>query len=228
MRTRSTIEFLGLWEKLNNSNFKPIEFEGFKNESGKNSFVLTPQKWTNKTEAIGLFSKSGRYGGGTFAHKDIAFEFASWLSPEFKLYLIKEFQRLKEDESSRKSLDWDLKRALAKINYRIHTDAIREHLIPPELTGQQIHAIYAGEADILNMALFGLTAKNWRDQNPDKDGNIRDYATTEQLVVLSNLETINALLLNENLPQTERLIKLNKTAISQMSSLLGVRSLGLE
>jgi len=231
MRARSTIEFLGLWEKLNNPGFKPLEFEGFKNEAGANSFILTPRKWTNFTNAEGLFSKSGRYGGGTFAHKDIAFEFASWLCPEFKLYLIKEFQRLKVDESGRKSLDWDLRRSLARINYRIHTDAIKEHLIPKEITGRQAHAIYANEADVLNMALFGVTAKEWREREAiggcgegpgmQKDGNIRDHASVEQLVVLSNLETINALLVEEGLGQPERLIKLNKIAITQMRSLLG-------
>jgi hypothetical protein len=221
MRARSTIDYLGLWEKINNLNFKPLEFEGFKSEAGSNSFILTPQRWIKATNAIGLISKSGRYGGGTFAHRDIAFEFASWLSPEFKLYLIKEFQRLKEDENQRKSLDWDLRRSLAKINYRIHTDAIKEHLIPRLITNRQAHAIYASEADILNMALFGMTAKDWRTKNPDKEGNIRDYATVEQLVVLSNLESLNALWVEEKIASPERLVKLNKVAISQMRSLLG-------
>ncbi len=221
IRNRGTIEFLGLWEKLNNPNFKPIEFDGFKNSAGANGFTLHPGKWIKATNAIGLISKSGRYGGGTFAHRDIAFEFASWLSPEFKLYLIKEFQRLKEDENQRKSLDWDVRRALAKINYRIHTDAIKEHLIPGLITNQQAHGIYASEADILNVALFGMTAKDWREQNPDKEGNIRDYATVEQLVVLSNLESLNALLVEEKIDQAERLVKLNAIAITQMRSLLG-------
>ena len=221
MRNRNTVEFLGIWEQLHNTSFKGTEFGTFKTKAGLNNFNLTPQKWIKSTSAIGLISKAGRHGGGTFAHKDIAFEFASWLSPEFKLYLIKEFQRLKEDESSRKSLNWDLKRSLVKINYRIHTDAIKEHLIPAAVSGQQVHVIYASEADVLNVSLFGLTAKEWRDKNVDKDGNIRDYATAEQLVVLSNLETINALLLGEGMDQPGRLVMLNKVAISQMRSLLG-------
>ncbi len=221
MRNRNTLEFIGLWEQLHNPVFKGNEFVTFKLQAGLNNFNLTPQKWIKATGAIGLISKPGRYGGGTFAHRDIAFEFASWLSPEFKLYLIKEFQRLKEDENQRKSLDWDLKRSLAKINYRIHTDAIKEHLIPKLITSQQAHVIYASEADILNMALFGLTAKDWRAQNADKEGNIRDYAMVEQLVVLSNLESLNALWVEEKIAQPERLIKLNKIAISQMRSLLG-------
>jgi len=221
MRNRNTVEFLGIWEQLNNPGFKGNEFVTFKIQAGLNNFNLTPRKWIKATDAIGLISRAGRYGGGTFAHKDIAFEFASWLSPEFKLYLIKEFQRLKEDESGRKSLDWDLRRSLARINYRIHTDAIKEHLIPKEITGRQAHAIYANEADVLNMALFGMTAKEWRALNIDEDGNIRDHATVEQLVVLSNLETINALWVAEGLEQPERLVKLNKIAITQMRSLLG-------
>jgi hypothetical protein len=221
LRNKNTIEFLGIWERINNPIFNSPEFGGIKNDAGLNRFALSVKKWIKLTAAIGLISKAGRYGGGTFAHKDIAFEFASWLSPEFKLYLIKEFQRLKEDESSRKSLNWDLKRSLAKINYRIHTDAIKEHLIPTAVSGQQVHVIYASEADILNVSLFGMTAKEWRDLNGDKDGNIRDYATTEQLVVLSNLETINALLLGEGMDQPGRLVMLNKVAISQMRSLLG-------
>jgi len=213
MRTRSTIEFLGLWETLNNPVFKLVEFDQFKNEAGANYFVLSPQRWIESTNAIGLISKSGRYGG-TYAHKDIAFEFASWISPQFKLYLIKEFQRLKESEQ--KQLGWDIKRNLAKINYRIHTDAIKANLIPKELTKQQINYVYATEADVLNMALFGMTAKQWRDSNDDKKGNIRDYADISQLVCLSNLENLNALFINEALPQAERLTKLNKIAIQQM------------
>jgi len=213
LRNRNTIEFLGIWEMLNNPNFNPIEFDGFRKQAGLNSFVLTAKQWIEKTGAVGLVSKSGRYGG-TYAHKDIAFEFASWVSVEFKLYLIKEFQRLKEDEQ--KQLGWDIKRNLAKINYRIHTDAIKENLIPAELTPSQINYIYASEADILNMALFGMTAKEWRDKNPDSKGNIRDYANAAQLVCLSNMENLNALFIKEGLSQAERLQKLNHIAISQM------------
>lgn len=213
LRNRNTIEFLGIWEMLNNPNFKPIEFDGFRKQAGLNSFVLTAKQWIEKTGAVGLISKSGRYGG-TYAHKDIAFEFASWVSVEFKLYLIKEFQRLKEDEQ--KQLGWDIKRNLAKINYRIHTDAIKENLIPAELTPSQINYIYASEADILNMALFGMTAKEWRDKNPDSKGNIRDYANAAQLVCLSNMENLNALFIKEGVPQADRLQKLNHIAISQM------------
>ena len=216
LRSRTTIEFLGIWEQLNNPDFKPIEFDGFKKQAGLNSFVLTAKQWIGKTGAIGLVSKSGRYGG-TYAHKDIAFEFASWISVEFKLYLIKEFQRLKDDE--RKQLGWDIRRNLAKINYRIHTDAIKENLIPAELSKQQINNIYASEADVLNMALFGQTAKEWRDTNPDKKGNIRDYANVSQLVCLSNLENLNAHFVSDGLPQGERLVKLNKIAIQQMKLL---------
>jgi len=184
LRNRNTIEFLGIWERLNNPDFKPIEFDGFRKQAGLNSFTMTAKQWTAKTNAIGLVSKPGRYGG-TYAHKDIAFEFASWISVEFKLYLIKEFQRLKEEEH--RKLGWDIKRNLAKINYRIHTDAIKENLIPPQLTNQQINLVYASEADILNMALFGITAKDWRRANPGKTGNIRDYANVSQLVCLSNM-----------------------------------------
>lgn len=221
MRTRSTVEFLGLWEKLHNLNFNSIEFDAFKNESGSNSFSLTPQRWIEKTNAVGLVSKSGRYGGGTYAHKDIAFEFASWISVEFKLYLIKEFQRLKEEESQRLSLGWDVKRTLAKVNYKIHTDAIRKHLIPPYIYRQSANITFANEADVLNMALFGTTAKNWRDENPKKEGNIRDYSDVTQLVVLANLETLNAEFIRQKISQSERLIKLNEIAIIQMRSLLG-------
>jgi hypothetical protein len=213
LRSRSTIEFLGLWEQLNNPDFKLVEFDQFKNEAGANHFVLSPQKWIETTKAIGLISKSGRYGG-TYAHKDIAFEFASWISPQFKLYLIKEFQRLKDEEQ--KQLGWDIKRNLAKINYRIHTDAIKENLIPPELTAQQINWVYASEADILNMALFGMTAKDWRNSHPGEKGNIRDYADVSQLVCLSNLESLNALFIHERMSQAERLRKLNSVAIQQM------------
>lgn len=228
MRTRSTIDFLGLWEKLHNPAFKLVEFDQFKNESGVNSFVLPPQKWIEKTHAIGLTSKSGRYGGGTFAHKDIAFEFASWVSVEFKLYLLVEFQRLKQEESNHLNLEWNIQRMLTKINYKIHTDAIKENLIPHELTKDQINMKYANEADLLNVALFGITAKTWREKNPKLKGNIRDYASIEQLVVLSNLESINALLIREGHSQQDRILKLNSTAIIQMKSLLtnsGVKKL---
>lgn len=219
MRNRNTVEFLGIWELINNPYFKPVEFDRFRKEAGLNSFILSPKKWVDTTNAIGIFSKSGRYGG-TYAHKDIAFEFGSWLSPEFKLYLITEFQRLKDEESRTKSLEWNLQRTLAKINYQIHTDAIKENLIPHEVTKQQASFVYANEADLLNVALFGITAKEWRDSNPDKTGNIRDYATLEQLVVLSNMESVNALLIREGLSQSERLLQLNKVAITQMKSLL--------
>jgi hypothetical protein len=217
LRNRNTIEFLGIWEKLNNPDFKPIEFEGFKNQAGLNSFVLTSKKWIEATNAIGIISKPGRYGG-TYAHKDIAFEFASWVSVEFKLYLIKEFQRLKDQEQGQ--LDWNIKRNLTKINYRIHTDAIKENLIPKELSGKEKSIIYASEADVLNMALFGMTAKTWRENNPDKTGNIRDYANVSQLVCLSNLESLNAVLINDGIDQSHRLEKLNKIAISQMKILI--------
>ena len=219
MRSRSTIEFLGLWEKLNNPNFKPIEFERFKSEAGSNYFVLSPQRWIEHTNATGIISKSGRYGG-TFAHHDIAFEFASWISSEFKLYLITEFKRLKQDENNRLQLEWNLQRTISKINYKIHTDAIKENLIPKEITKVQINIVYANEADLLNVALFGMTAKEWRDGNPEKKGTVRDYATLEQLVVLSNMESINALLIQQNLSQRDRLVQLNKVAITQMKSLL--------
>jgi len=216
MRSRSTIEFLGLWEKLNNPGFKLVEFDQFRSEAGANYFVLSPQKWIETTNAIGLISRSGNKGG-TYAHKDIAFEFASWISPQFKLYLIKEFQRLKDEEQ--KQLGWDIRRNLAKINYRIHTEAIKENLIPPELTKAQINKIYATEADILNMALFGIIAADWRDNNPHKKGNMRDYADISQLVCLSNLENLNALFISDGLSQNKRLLKLNKTAIHQMKLL---------
>ncbi|WZL73668.1 KilA-N domain-containing protein [Clostridiaceae bacterium 35-E11] len=217
LRNRNTIEFLGIWEKLNNPDFNPIEFEGFRNQAGLNSFVLTSKKWIEATNAIGLVAKPGRYGG-TYAHKDIAFEFASWVSVEFKLYLIKEFQRLKDQEHGQ--LDWNIKRNLTKINYRIHTDAIKENLMPKELSGKEKSIIYASEADVLNMALFGMTAKTWRENNPDKTGNIRDYANVSQLVCLSNLESLNAVLINDGLEQSQRLEKLNKIAISQMKILI--------
>ena len=221
MRNRNTIEFLGIWECLYNSNFKPLEFEGFKKEAGLNAFTLSPQKWIERTNAMGIISKSGRYGG-TYAHKDIAFKFAGWISIEFELYIIKEFQRLKEEEQ--KALGWSAKRELAKINYHIHTDAIKRNLIPSELTPQQTSIIYASEADVLNVALFGITAAMWREANPNLKGNIRDYATINELICLSNMENLNAVLINEGLPQRERLIKLNRIAIQQMSVLQEVES----
>jgi hypothetical protein len=226
MRSRSTIEFLGLWEKLSNPVFKPLEFERFRNEAGSNYFVLSPQRWIEATQAIGITSKSGRYGG-TYAHRDIAFEFASWISSEFKLYLIKEFQRLKDDENRRLSLSWNLNRTLSKLNYRIHTDAIREHLIPQEITPAQAAITYATEADLLNVALFGLTAKQWRDANPKLDGNMRDHATVEQLLVLANIEGMNAEFIHMNLSQGDRLKRLNQIAIRQMQTLTAasIRSL---
>jgi hypothetical protein len=219
LRNRNTIELLGFWETINNPNFKPIEFEGFRNKAGLNSFVLTSKQWIEKTNAIGLVSKQGRYGG-TYAHKDIAFEFASWISIEFKLYIIKEFQRLKEDESDRLKLQWNFQRTLSKVNYKIHTDAIKENLIPKQISGKQTAIIYANEADVLNIALFGKTAKQWRDENPNEKGNIRDFATIQQLVVLSNIESINAMLIQQEASQKDRLIQLNKMAITQMKSLV--------
>ena len=219
LRNRNTIELLGFWESIYNPNFKPVEFDGFRKQAGLNSFVMTPKKWIESTNAIGIVSKSGRYGG-TFAHKDIALEFASWISIEFKLYIIKEFQRLKEDETSQLKLEWNLQRTLSKINYHIHTDAIRDNLIPKEITKQQANFVYADEADLLNVALFGLTAKEWRESNPDKKGNVRDYASLEQLVVLSNMESINALLIEQGIVPSEILKELNKVAITQMKSLV--------
>lgn len=219
MRNRSTVSFLGLWEELNNPNFKRVEFDAFKNEAGDNGFVLTPQKWIAATNAIGIISKSGRYGG-TYAHSDIAFEFASWISPEFKLYIIKDYQRLKSDESHAKAIEWNVKREIAKTNYRIHTDAVKENLIPPTLSKAQISYTYASEADVINTALFGLTAKQWRQLHPDVKGNIRDNATIEQLIVLANLESLNAVLIADKLPQADRLFRLNQVAIFQLQSLL--------
>ena len=224
LRNRNTVEFLGIWERLNNPDFKPLEFERFWQEAGLNRFSLSPTKWVNATGAIGMYAKAGR-GGGTYAHKDIAFEFGSWLSPEFKLYLIKEFQRLKDEEADSKSLEWSFQRTLAKVNYHIHTDAIKEHLVPPLLTRSQASAVYASEADLLNMALFGQTAAEWRRKFPKSDGNMRDAATLEQLVVLSNLESINAVLINQGASQTERLTQLNTIAISQMRSLLNASAI---
>ena len=219
MRTRSAIEFCGLWEQINNPDFKGVEFDGFKNAAGLNSFTMSPVKWIETTNAIGIISKSGRYGG-TFAHKDIAFEFASWISAEFKLFLIKEFQRLKNEEIENKSLEWNLSRSLSKINYKIHTDAIKEHLIPNILSKPKDGFVYATEADVLNIALFGQTAKEWRENNPKQDGNIRDYASVEQLIVLSNMESVNAELIKQGMQQADRLLVLNSMAISQMKSLI--------
>ncbi len=221
MRNRNTLEFLGIWETLYNTNFKPLEFEGFKKEAGLNAFTMSPLKWINSTGAVGIVVKSGRYGG-TFAHKDIAFKFASWISVEFELYIVKEFQRLKEEEQ--KKLGWTAKRELAKLNYHIHTDAIKQNFIPQELSVAQTTIIYANEADVLNVALFGITAKQWRDVNPDLIGNIRDYATINELICLSNMENLNALFINEQMSQKERLIKLNQIAIQQMRILQDVES----
>ena len=216
MRNRNTIEYLGIWESLYNSQFNPLEFEGFKREAGLNAFTLSPQKWTNATNAIGIISKSGRYGG-TYAHKDIAFKFASWISVEFELYIVKEFQRLKQEEQ--KLIGWTAKRELSKINYHIHTDAIKQNLIPAEITPLQANIIYANEADVLNVAMFSMTAKQWREANPKLKGNIRDYATINELICLSNMESLNAVFIDEGLSQRERLIKLNQIAIQQMKVL---------
>ncbi len=221
MRTRDTIDFLGIWEKINNPNFKPVEFDGFKNQAGSNSFSLTPKRWIESVHAIGMINKAGRYGGGTFAHKDIAFEFASWISAEFKLYLIKEFQRLKIEENERLTLGWDAKRALTKINYRIHTDSIKEHIVlPQKLSTKEATIVYATEADVLNMALFGMTAVEWKSKNKTKTGNMRDYSDVYQLICLANLETLNSEFIKMGLSQSDRLLKLNAIAISQMQSLL--------
>ena len=218
LRNRNTVEFLGVWERLNNPDFKPVEFDGIRIQTGLNSFTLTPKQWIEKTAAIGITSQAGRYGG-TYAHKDIAFEFASWVSVEFKLYLIKEFQRLKDDENRRLSLAWNLNRTLSKLNYRIHTDAVKARLIPPEVTPAQAAITYASEADLLNVALFGLTARQWRDANPKLEGNMREYATIEQLLVLANIEGMNAEFIHMGLPQGERLKRLNQIAIRQMQTL---------
>ena len=216
LRNKNTIEFLGIWEEMYNTNFNSPEFEGIKNAAGLNRFVMSVKQWIEKTNSIGIIAKAGRYGG-TFAHKDIAFEFASWVSPQFKLYLLREFQRLKEDEQ--KSLGWTAKRELSKINYHIHTNAVRKNLIPNKLSQDQTSTIYANEADVLNVALFGITAKQWRDENPDSTGNIRDYATINQLICLSNMENLNAVFINKGMPQSERLKELNRIAIQQMSVL---------
>ncbi len=224
LKNKDTVLFLGVWEQLNNPGFNSLEFEGIRNEAGRNSFFLSAKKWADVTGAIGLHARAGRYGS-TFAHKDIAFEFGSWLSPEFKLYLIKEFQRLKDEESRTTSLEWNFQRTLSKVNYKIHTDAIKERLVPPRLTAAQTGIIYASEADLLNVALFGITAAQWRQANPDQDGNMRDAATLEQLVVLSNLESINAVLIHQGLGAKERVVQLNGIAITQMRSLVGLDAL---
>ena len=221
LRNKNTIEFLGIWEEIYNPNFNSPEFEGIKNTAGLNRFILSVKQWIEKTNAIGIIAKAGRYGG-TYAHKDLAFEFASWVSPQFKLYLLKEFQRLKEEEQ--KQLGWSAKRELSKINYHIHTNAVKQNLIPPELSASQTNAIYANEADVLNVALFGITAKQWREQNPNLKGNIRDYASINQLICLSNMENLNALFINKKIPQSERLKELNRIAIQQMTLLEDVQT----
>jgi len=221
MRNRSTLEFLGLWEKINNPNFRGVDFDPLLKEAGSNAFTMSPVKWVENTGAIGMFTKA-HVGGGTFAHQDIAFEFTSWVSSEFKLYLLLEFQRLKEQEQ--KALGWSAKRELAKINYHIHTSAVKQNLVPAELTPQQTSIIYANEADVLNIALFGITAKQWREANSDKDGNMRDYASINELICLSNMENLNAVFINDGLSQRERLIKLNQIAIQQMKILIGTEN----
>jgi hypothetical protein len=221
MRLKNTLEYLGLWEKLNNPTFKGVEFDPLFKEAGSNAFTMSPTRWVELTHAIGMITKNGA-GGGTYAQRDIAFKFASWVSVEFELYLVKEFQRLKEEEQ--KQIGWTAKRELAKLNYHIHTDAIKQNLLPIELSTQQISVIYANEADVLNVALFGITAKQWRDQNPDLKGNIRDYAGINELICLSNMENLNAVFINENMPQNQRLIKLNRIAIQQISILQEVET----
>lgn len=218
MRSKSTIEYLGLWEQLNNPNFKGVEFDSFRNEAGANAFTLSPQKWIATTNAIGIISKSGK-SGGTFAHKDIAFEFASWVSPEFKLYIIKDYQRLKSDEAHQLALDWNVKRLISKANYKIHTEAIKQNLIPPDVSTKRQGFVYANEADVLNVALFGVTAAEWRKENPEAKGNIRDYATIEQLLVLANLESTNAMLIEAGISREDRAVQLNRLAISQLKTL---------
>ncbi len=221
LRNKNTIEFLGIWEEMYNPDFNSPEFEGIKNEAGLNRFILSVKQWTEKTNSKGIIAKAGRYGG-TYAHRDIAFEFASWVSPQFKLYLLKEFQRLKEIEQAK--LGWTAKRELTKINYRIHTDAIRTILIPKEVTDEQASIIYADEADMLNVAMFGMTAKEWREQHPDLKGNIRDYASINELICLSNMESLNAVFISQGMPQPERLVRLNRIAIQQMRVLENDRS----
>ena len=227
MRNRNTLEFLGLWESLHNPSFNRVQFDTFRIEAGLNRFVMTPSKWIETTEAIGIVTKAGRYGGGTYAHSDIAMEFASWISSEFKLYLMKDYRRLKYDENSRLSLSWNLNREISKINYRVHTDAIQQNLLPPDLTKEQQSCVYADEADILNVALFGMSAAQWRAQNPGRTGNIRDYATIQQLLVLANMESYNALLIDQKCPQQERLQALRKLAIKQLQTLASLDTTNL-
>lgn len=226
MRIRDTIEFLGLWETIHNPNFKGVEFDSFKKEAGSNAFTLSPQRWIKSTKAIGIISKSGR-GGGTFAHADIAMEFASWISPEFKLYIIQDYKRLKEDENSKISLSWNLHREISKINYKIHTDAIKEHLLK-DLTKEQLYYKYASEADILNVALFGKRAKQWREENPELKGNMRDYASLNELLVLANMESYNAILIEQGMEQKDRMIELRKLAINQLISLENLNKIEIE
>ena len=228
MRNRNTIEFLAVWETLHNPDFNRVQFEAVKNEAGLNRFVMTPTKWIVQMNAKGIVSKSGRYGGGTYAHSDIALSFASWISPEFQLYIMKDYRRLKFDENSRLSLDWNLNREIAKLNYRIHTDAIRDHLIPPELTQDQIFFKYANEADMLNVVLFGMTAKQWRDANPGKKGNIRDDANLNQLLVLANMESYNAILIGQGKTMSERIVLLRELAVKQMETLSMVSMDGIK
>ena len=218
MRNRDVIEFLGLWERLHNPDFKPLEFEGFRKQAGANAFTMSPRKWIEATNAIGIVSKAGRYGG-TYAHSDIAMSFATWISPEFQLYIMKDYRRLKTDENSRLSLNWNLNRAISKLNYRIHTDAIKENLIPPELTSEQVACTYANEADMLNVVLFGKTAKQWKDENPTAKGNMRDAATLNQLLVLANLESYNAVLINQGKDQKERMELLRQLTVQQLQTL---------
>ena len=219
MRNRNTVEFLGVWESLHNPEFNRVQFEAVKSEAGLNRFVMTPSKWIEQMNAIGMTTKAGRYGGGTYAHSDIAMSFATWISPEFQLYIMKDYRRLKADENSRLSLGWNLNREISKLNYRIHTDAIKQNLIPPELTPEQMAYKYANEADLLNVDLFGMTAKKWRDSNKGKKGNIRDYATIQQLLVLANLESYNAVLIGQGKTQGERLRLLRELAIQQLDTL---------
>ena len=228
MRNRNTIEFLAVWETLHNPDFNRVQFEAVKNEAGLNRFVMTPTKWIEQMNAIGIVSKSGRYGGGTYAHSDIALSFAAWISPEFQLYIMKDYRRLKSDENSRLSLNWNLNREIAKLNYRIHSDAIKDHLIPPELTPEQISYKYASEADMLNVVLFGKTAKQWRDANPGKKGNIRDDANLNQLLVLANMESYNAILIGQGKTMSERIVLLRELAVRQMETLSMVSMDGIK
>ena len=228
MRNRNTIEFLAIWEILHNPDFNRVQFEAVKNEAGLNRFVMTPTRWIEQMNAIGIVSKAGRYGGGTYAHSDIALSFASWISPEFQLYIMKDYRRLKTDENSRLSLNWNLNREIAKLNYRIHTDAIRDHLIPPDLTPEQISYKYANEADMLNVVLFGKTAKQWKDENPKKKGNIRDEAELNQLLVLANMESYNAILIGQVKSMSERIVLLRKLAVKQMETLSKVSMEGVK